>query len=220
MIDIPQIEKKSLLPVGGIPSVHLGPTCQAGRNEMATMLLRAVMRQVFHEEWPRTDEAHISLENVQEFREFIQASAAHQLAESRESICIGQELSIGSASIGHCAELIQSKGLSAKPGAFLREQQRPTMNDPRRQCDKSRNRKKEREKADGHHQVEDALPREKLRNRCLGVIDHVLHNWVNFRDARRAMKSGDLRRTKALLKGVVFWTTTTCTYFMRGPRVG
>ena len=45
---------------------------------MATMLLRAIMRQIFHEEGPRTDEAHISLENVQEFREFIQASAAHQ----------------------------------------------------------------------------------------------------------------------------------------------
>ncbi len=88
---------------------------------MATMLLRAIMRQIFHEEGPRTDEAHISLENVQEFREFIQASAAHQLAESRESICIGQELSIGSASIGHCAELIQSERLTVKPWPFLCE---------------------------------------------------------------------------------------------------
>ena len=156
---------------------------------MATMLLRAVMRQVFHEEGPRTDEAHISLENVQEFREFIQASAAHQLAESRESIRIGQELSIGSACIGHRAEFIQGKGLSAKPGAFLREQQRPTMDDPRRQCDKSGNRKQEREKADGHHQVEGALPREKSCNSRLGRIEDVVHNGVNFRDARRAMKS-------------------------------
>ena len=63
------------------------------------------------------------------------------------------------------------------------------MDDPRRQCNKSGNRKKEREKADGHHQVEDALPREKSRNRCIGGIDHVVHNWVNFHDARRAMKS-------------------------------
>ena len=71
MIDIPQIEKKSLLPVGVIPSIHLGPTRQARRNEMATLLLRAIMRQVFHEERPRADKAHISLENVQEFRKFI-----------------------------------------------------------------------------------------------------------------------------------------------------
>lgn len=156
---------------------------------MATMLLRAIVRQIFHEEGARTDEAHISLKNVQEFREFIQASAAHQLAESRESICIGQELSIGSASIGHCAELIQGKGLSAKPGAFLREQERPTMDGPRRQCDESGNRKKEREKADGHHQVEDALPREESRDSCLGGVDCVVHKEVNLRNARRAMKS-------------------------------
>ena len=63
------------------------------------------------------------------------------------------------------------------------------MESPCRQCSESDDRKKEREKADGHHQVEDALSREKSRNRCLGGIDHVVHNWVNFRDARRAMKS-------------------------------
>ena len=156
---------------------------------MATMLLRAIMRQVLHEEGPRADEAHISLENVQEFRKFIQAGAAHQLAESRESIRVGQELPIGSAGIGHRAEFIQGKGLSAKPGAFMHEQERPTMDGPRHQCDKSGNRKKEREKADGHYQVEDALPREESCNRRLGGVDHVVHNGVNFLDARRAMKS-------------------------------
>lgn len=121
MIDIPQVEKKALLPVGVISSVHLGPPCQTGGNEMATLLLQAVMRQILHQEGPRADEAHISLENVQEFREFIQAGAAHQLAESRESFRVGQELPIGSSGIGHRAEFIQSKGLSAKPGAFMHE---------------------------------------------------------------------------------------------------
>lgn len=156
---------------------------------MATMLLRAIMRQIFHQEGPRADEAHISLENVQEFREFIQAGAAHQLAESRESICVGQELPIGSAGIGHRPEFIQGKGLTMKPGPFVHEQKRPTMEGPRRQCDESGNRKKEREKADGHHQVEATLPREESCNRRLGGVDHMVHNGVNFLDARRAKKS-------------------------------
>lgn len=156
---------------------------------MATLLLRAVMHQVLHQEGPRANEAHISLENVQKFREFIQAGAPHQLPKLRESIRIGQELPIGSACIGHRAEFIQGKGLSAKPRAFMHEQERPTVDGPRHQCDKSGDRKKEREKADGHYQVEDALPREKSCNGRLGGVDHMVHNGVNFLDARRAMKS-------------------------------
>ena len=156
---------------------------------MATVLFRAVMRQVFHQEGPRADETHISLENVQEFREFIQAGTAHQLAESRESICVGQELPIGSTGIGHRSEFIQDKRLTVKPGAFLHEQEWPTMDGPRRQCDKSDDRKQEREKADGHHQIEDALPREESGDGRLGGVDHVAHNGVNFRAAWHATKS-------------------------------
>ena len=150
---------------------------------MATMLLRAIMRQVLHEEGPRADEAHISLENVQEFRKFIQAGAAHQLAESRESIRVGQELPIGSSGTGHRPEFIQGKGLTMKPGPFLHEQERPTMEDPRRQCDEPGNRKKKREKADGHHQVERTLPWEESHDSRLGGVDDVVHNGVNLRNA-------------------------------------
>ena len=216
MIDIPQIEKKSLLPAGVIPSIHLSPPCQAWRDEMTSLLLRAVMLQIFHEERPWADEAHLALQYIEESRKFIQAGAAHQLAESCESIRIGQELPIGSASTGHRAEFIQDKRLTVKPGAFLHEQERPTMDGPRRQRDKSGNRKKEREKADGHHQVEDALPREESRNRCLGGVDHVVRNGINFREARRAMKSVDNRRTEVLRQGVVFCAATTCTCCLRG----
>ena len=155
---------------------------------MAPLLLRAVMRHIFHEEGTRADEAHLSLENVQEFREFIQAGAAHQLAESCESICVGQELPIGSTGISHRSEFIQDKRLTVKPGAFLHEHERPTMDNPCRQCDESDDRKQEREKADGHHQVEGALPRKESRERRLGGVDHVVHNGINFRDAWRAMK--------------------------------
>ena len=76
-----------------------------------------------------------------------------------------------------------------KPGAFLHEQERPTMDGPRRQCDESDDRKQEREKADGHHQIEDALPREESGDGRLGGVDHVVHNGVNFRAAWRGMKS-------------------------------
>ena len=91
------------------------------------------------------------------------------------------------------------------------------MNDPRRQCDESDDRKKEREKADGHHQVDGALPREESRNRRLGGIDDVVHYGITLRDARRAMKSVYNRRTEVLRHGVVFGAATTCTCCLRGP---
>ena len=153
---------------------------------MAPLLLRAVMRQVFHEEGPRTDKAHLAFQYVEESGKFIQAGAAHQFAESRESIRVGQELPIGSASTGHRAEFIQDKRLTVKPWAFLHEQEWPTMDDPRRQCGESDDRKKEREQAEGHHQIDGALPREQSCDRCLGGVDHVVRNGSIFarHDAR------------------------------------
>ena len=88
---------------------------------MAPLLLRAVMCQVFHEERPGADEAHLTFQDVEKSRKFIQAGAAHQLAESRESIRVWQELPIRPTGIGHRAEFIQGKGLAVKPRAFLHE---------------------------------------------------------------------------------------------------
>lgn len=63
------------------------------------------------------------------------------------------------------------------------------MDDPRHQCDKSADRKKEREKANGHNQIEGALPREEPCDRRLGRVIHAVHNGVTFRDAWHAMKA-------------------------------
>ena len=158
MIDIPQIEEKSLLPVGVIPSVHLSPSGQAGRNEMPTVLLRAILCEVVHAERSRAHEAHLAFQDVEESRKFIQAAAAHQLAKSCESIRVGQELPVVSAGIGHRTEFICLKGLLVEPRAFLHEQDRPPMKNPRRQCGESDDRKKKWEKADAHHEVNGALP--------------------------------------------------------------
>ena len=156
---------------------------------MATVLLRAVLCEVIHEEWSWAHEAHIAFQDVEESRKFIQAAAAHQLAESCKSIRVRQELPVGPAGIGHCTEFICLKGLPVEPGAFLHEQEWPPMENPRRQCRESDDRKKEWQKANGHHQVDGALPRKESGNGHLGRVDHVVHNGVNFRDAQRAMKS-------------------------------
>ena len=63
------------------------------------------------------------------------------------------------------------------------------MESPCRQCSESDDRKKEREKADRHHQVDRALPWEKLRDSRLGGVDELAHSGITLRDARRKMKS-------------------------------
>lgn len=112
MIDIPEIKKKPLVPVGVIPTIYLSPPSQTGWNLMTTVLFRIVLFQIFHEKRPRTNEAHLAFHDVEQFRKFVQAGAAHQLTESCESIRIGQEMPVGATGIGHCPELIQHKGLS------------------------------------------------------------------------------------------------------------
>lgn len=196
MVDIPDIQKKSVLKVGEIPSVHLSPPSQTGRNEMATVLLRTIMRQIFHKEGPRSDKAHISLENIQELREFIQTGTPHQFSESRESIRVRQELPIGSAGIGHRAEFIQGKRLTVKPRASLREQEWPTVKDTCCHGRKADDGKKEREHADGHDQIEHALPWEEPRDRRFGRVGHRVHIGVNMCSAWRAIRSFEHRRIK------------------------
>ena len=165
MIDVPQIKEKSSFPVGVIPSVDLSPSGQAWRNEMPTVLLRAILWEVVHAKRSRAHEAHLAFQDVEESRKFIQARAAHQLAESCESIRIGQELSVGSAGIGHRTEFICLKGLLVEPRAFLHEQDRPTMDGPRYQCGDPDDGKKERGKADRYHEIQGALAWEEPGNR-------------------------------------------------------
>ena len=144
---------------------------------MATVLFRGISIEIFYQERPWANKAHLAFQDVEEFRKLIQAGAAHQLAEPCESIRIGQELPIGSAVIGHRTEFAEHKGVSVKSRTFLREQQRPPVKNPCRQCGESNNRQQEWEKADRHHQVKGALAWKESCTRLEGIKD-VAHNGI------------------------------------------
>lgn len=88
MIDIPQIEKKSSLPGGGVPPIHLRPACQARRNKVPPTLVWGVARQIFHEERPRADEAHVSFQHIDQLGQFIETAAPHQLPKSCQPVLV------------------------------------------------------------------------------------------------------------------------------------
>ena len=88
MIDIPQIEKKSSLPGGGVPPIHLRPPCQARRNKVPSMLVRGVALQIFHEERSRADEAHVSFQHIDQLGQFIESAAPHQLPKSCQPVLV------------------------------------------------------------------------------------------------------------------------------------
>jgi len=217
MLDVSEGERKLLFPRERVSSIDLHPSGNTGKHIVLTMRFRSVVVQVFHQERPWADQTHFSPQDVTQLGQFVQAGGAQEATEASLSLRIRKQLSSLVTGIGHRAGFIQGKRLPAKPWAFLHEHERPTMDNPRRQCDESGNRKKEREKADGHHQVEGAPPREETRDRRLGGVDHVVHNGVNFRDARRVMKSSETRRTTVLLEGILCGVATTCTFCLRGP---
>lgn len=200
MIDIPQIEEKSLLPIRGISSIHLRPPGQAGRYQMPTVLLRTIVWEVVHAERSRAYEAHLAFQDVEESRKFIQAGAAHPLAESCESILVGQELPVGSAGIGHRTEFICLKGLLVKPRTFLHEQQRPPVKNPCRQGRESDDRKKKRTQADSDHQVEGALRREESCDRRFGRGNHRVHTGVTMCTTWCAVQSWDHQRIRTKVR--------------------
>jgi len=56
-------------------------------------LFGAVAVQVLHQEWTRTDEAHVAAEHVPEFGEFVERGGAEPAAEGCQPLRVGEKAS-------------------------------------------------------------------------------------------------------------------------------
>lgn len=76
MVDVPQVVGEFFFPRDGITAVDLCPTGEAGAKVVAGHLFGAVEGQVFHQQRPWADKAHLSFENVEQFGQLVEAAAA------------------------------------------------------------------------------------------------------------------------------------------------
>src|SRR5665811_49557 len=82
------------------------------------------IRDRFHEEWARTDKAHIAFENVPELGEFVQAALAKASAQAGEPLLVGIGVALFIADVVHRAKLVECEWASVQTGAGLAEEDR------------------------------------------------------------------------------------------------
>ena len=86
---------------------------------MAAGLLGRVERQVVHQKRTRAHEAHVALQHVPQFGQFIERAAAQKAAEFGEPLSIGKRAAIRVNRIAHGAELGHLKRLAMHTGTRL-----------------------------------------------------------------------------------------------------
>ena len=142
MVYIPDIQLKFLLPGNGISSIDLGPPSDSGSDYVTSGLSGGVAVKVAHEKWPRSDEAHISLEDIQELGQFIEAQASDPCPDPRHPIFVWEWVAVLVECLAHGPKLIQSEDpgilarpiLNKEPGApYACPHQEPSQENDRRQ---------------------------------------------------------------------------------------
>ena len=94
---------------------------------MATSLLWRITRQILNQQRTRAYQGHITDEDIEQLREFIDTSRANEPAHSCEAHLIRQEFSVIITFIGHGLELDDLKDFAILPRAFLNEKRSSTL---------------------------------------------------------------------------------------------
>ena len=121
-LNVLQVVLNFLFPGHGIPAIDLGKPAQALPYGMAPALVGGHEHHIAHELRPRADYRHVALQYVEEFGEFVKASAAQELAVRGKAHVIGQQFSRSVTRISHGAELDEPEYLFVFAGAGLREE--------------------------------------------------------------------------------------------------
>ena len=130
VVHVPHIQPEFLLPTDGVAAVDLGPAGDPWPHLMAPRLLRGVAPQVLHQKRPRPHQAHISFEDVEQLRQLIEAGGPQEAAEGGQARRVGEEGAVGTAGVGHGAELEEQEGTAVQTGTLLAEQHRAAQSPP------------------------------------------------------------------------------------------
>src|SRR5437879_3208127 len=107
MIHVPYVQAQALVPGLRIVAVDLRPTRDPGAHLVSAGLLGGVPRQVFDEQWPRSDEAHVAAKHVPKLRKLIETQAAQPTTRRGESLLVAPRVAAVVSCSRHRAKLDQ-----------------------------------------------------------------------------------------------------------------
>ncbi len=107
MLHVPDVIFEFFFPRDRVSAVDLCPAGKPRTDVVAVLLDLVVEGKIFDEKRARTDDAHISAENVPELGKLVERGRAEQLSEFRQAHLVGQKLALFIALIRHRAELVK-----------------------------------------------------------------------------------------------------------------
>lgn len=122
VLDVLQIEVNLCFPSDGVASANLSKSAESLTYGVAFALFGGHENHVTHELGSRPDYGHVALEDVEEFREFVEAGAAEELAVGVQPHVVGEQVPLRVTLVGHGAELDKIEDFLILAGARLREE--------------------------------------------------------------------------------------------------
>ena len=119
LIDIPDVEPEPLAEYDRVPPVDLRPASDAGQHLMPPVLLRRVVRQVFHEQRTRSHQRHVAPHDVPQLRQFIEARLPKEPAHRSQALAVRLGFPIGVTRAGHRSKLQHVEWPPSEPGTLL-----------------------------------------------------------------------------------------------------
>src|SRR6516165_4880702 len=88
IINVPDVEGEAMLPRYRVAAVDLSPASKARANLITPHLLRRMIGNVFHEQRPGPDQAHLPPDHVPKLRQLVEAHASQPGAKWRHSLTV------------------------------------------------------------------------------------------------------------------------------------
>src|SRR6185437_8396306 len=124
VVHVVYVQRELLRPRERVAAVHLRPSGDTRAHCVPALLLGRIERKVLHEQGTRTDQTHVTPDDIHQFRKLVQTGGAQQAAQRSESRCVRQRRAVGTCGVPHRAELEEREGPAMKTGADLAEDHR------------------------------------------------------------------------------------------------
>lgn len=122
VLDVLQIEVNLCFPGDGVASANLSKSAESLTYGVAFALFGGHENHVTHELRSRPDYGHVALEDVEEFRELVEARAAEELAVFGKAHIVREQVAVCVLLVGHGAELDELEDFFVFAGSGLREE--------------------------------------------------------------------------------------------------
>ena len=122
VLDVLQIVINLCFPGHSVASANLSESAESLAHGVAFALFRGHENHVAHELGSRPDYGHVTLEDVEEFREFVEARAAEELAVFGKAHIVREQVAVCILLAGHGAELDELEDFFIFTGARLRKE--------------------------------------------------------------------------------------------------